>query len=106
MRVLKKALPRAGKIQVVVEGEGGGIAAGLGALAEGIDQHDDQRQDQQEKKNTPAGASSNAVTARECCLSLKIDQAALKRAMISARRGLVSVAAAPNSRGASASAAG
>ena len=48
------------------------------------------------KKNTPAGASSNAVTARECFVSF-IYQAALKRAMISARRGLVNVSAAPNS---------
>ncbi len=50
VRVLMKALLRAGKIQVVVEGECGRIAARRGAFTEGINQHDNHGQDQQEKE--------------------------------------------------------
>ena len=104
------------QVGIVVESEAGRIAAGRRALAEAVDQHHDERQDQEQKaKNSrrpaphqqrgsvtegceraraPSPFGVSPVRARSVA---SLQSADLKRAMISARSGSVSVAAAPNS---------
>jgi hypothetical protein len=94
------------QVQIIVEGEGRHIAAAAALSPKENTSITSNGRINMKKKKTPAGASSRPVTSGERVCVLTLLYAALKRAMISARKGLVSVAAAPNSSGDRDSAAG
>ena len=109
--VFWNAVHLAGRLAYWASVKPGGIAARRRALAEAVDQDDHERQDEQHEQPQGGGQKEErgepprgAIAARQT--GPESPQAALNRAMISARFGSVSVAAAPNSSGVSRSCAG
>ena len=104
---IEKRLAARRKVQIIVESEGRHIAARCCPLPEGKHEHHHAAARSAERKRiSPPGPATGRSPAGNDCLNSRMPQADLKRAMISARSGLVSVAAAPNSSGDKASAAG
>ncbi len=104
--------PPGRQVGVLGQREPGGITTLRRALAQAVDQNDHQRQDEQDEQPEGGGQQEEngeppgGAIAHGKRVPSRLPYAALNLAMISARFGSVSVAAAPNSSGVSRSWAG